>query len=370
MNTKRLLRHLSIIMFLLFVGVFAQATQVSAKNVKNYSELCAAAKNKDVTTITVTGSIKLTGNVEFTGTKTLKPSSGSKLIYVYSGDSTNWIHVSGNLTLSGNLTIQGRNKDNTTSKALIWVDNGTLTMGDGVTLKENTNTDKETAGAVWLDGKSTFNMKGGTITGCKNIHVGGVNVSSRSTFNMSGGTIMGCTATGESKANGGGVNNHGTFNFTGGTIANNTSTGEGGGVYNTGTFNMSGSAELSHNSSKQEGGGLFSKGNNTTATITDGLIKGNWTDNGSGGGVGSYYGANLTIGSSSNTSRGGYPWFDQNTAKGSGGAIRGNGGSGGESCGNTYIYKGTFTDNTATDNGGAVSIYGRGSNAGKASNFI
>lgn len=370
MNTKRLLRHLSIIMFLLFVGVFAQATQVSAKNVKNYSELCAAAKNKDVTTITVTGSIKLTGNVEFTGTKTLKPSSGSKLIYVYPGDSTNWIHVSGNLTLSGNLTIQGRNKGNTTSKALIWVDNGTLTMGDGVTLKGNTNTDKETAGAVWLDGKSTFNMKGGTITECKNIHVGGVNVSSRSTFNMSGGTIMGCTATGESKANGGGVNNHGTFNFTGGTIANNTSTGEGGGVYNTGTFNMSGSAELSHNSSKQEGGGLFSKGNNTTATITDGLIKGNWTDNGSGGGVGSYYGANLTIGSSSNTSRGGYPWFDQNTAKGSGGAIRGNGGSGGESCGNTYIYKGTFTDNTATDNGGAVSIYGRGSNAGKASNFI
>ena len=57
MNTKKLLRHLSIIMFLLFVGVFAQATQVSAKNVKNYSELCAAAKDKDVTTITVTQKI-------------------------------------------------------------------------------------------------------------------------------------------------------------------------------------------------------------------------------------------------------------------------------------------------------------------------
>lgn len=370
MNTKKLLRHLSIIMFLLFVGVFAQATQVSAKNVKNYSELCAAAKNKDVTTITVTGSIRLTGNVEFTGTKTLKPSSGSKLIHVYSGDSTNWIHVSGNLTLSGNLTIQGRNKSNTTSKALIWVDNGTLTMGDGVTLKENTNTDKETAGAVWLDGKSTFNMKGGTITGCKNIHVGGVNVSSGSTFNMSGGTITGCTATGKSKANGGGVNNHGTFNFTGGTITKNTSTGEGGGVYNTGTFNMSGSAELSHNSSKQEGGGLFSKGNNTTAKITDGAVTGNSTDNGSGGGVGSYYGATLQIGNKNNTTRGGFPLFDHNTVNGSGGAIRGNGGSGGESCGNTYIYGGTFDDNTATDDGGAVSIYGRGSNAGKASNFI
>ena len=367
MNTKKLLRHLSIIMFLLFVGVFAQATQVSAKNVKNYSELCAAAKDKDVTTITVTQKIYLTGSVEFTRTKTLKPSSGSKNIVVSSsGDAKNWIHVNGNLTLSGNLTIQGKTKN---SKALVWVDNGSLTMEDGVTLKENINTDKETAGAVWLDGKSTFNMNGGTITDCKNVHVGGVNVSEKSTFNMSGGTITKCAATNNKDGNGGGVNNHGTFNFTGGTITYNKSHGEGGGIYNTGTFYMSKSAELSYNTSYQEGGGLFSKNNGASATITDGTIKYNKTNNGSGGGVGSYYGATLQIGDKNNTSRGGFPWFHHNTARGSGGAVRGNGGAGGKSCGNTYIYKGTFTDNTATDNGGAISIFGKGSSVTKASNF-
>ena len=114
------------------------------------------------------------------------------------------------LTLSGNLTIEG-NTD--AYSALVWCALGSstapsaLVMNEGVTLKNNQQTNASHGGAVTLDGPSSFTMNGGTITNCgvsgisnkgKYNSVGGgairatANTSGSPTITMNDGTIANC----------------------------------------------------------------------------------------------------------------------------------------------------------------------------------
>lgn len=111
------------------------------------------------------------------------------------------------LTLSGNLTIEG-NTD--AYSALVWCALGSstapsaLVMNEGVTLKNNQQTNASHGGAVTLDGPSSFTMNGGTITNCgvssSNGTAGGgavravANSSGTPTITVNDGTISNCFA--------------------------------------------------------------------------------------------------------------------------------------------------------------------------------
>ena len=84
----------------------------------------------------------------------------------------------------------------------------------------------------------------------------------------------------------------------------------------------------------------------------------------SGGAIFSGYGANLTIGKN-----GKGPLISSNNAKGNGGAIRCNGGSGKNAGGETKIYGGTISNNLTKDNGGGISC-GNGGSSGSSKIII
>jgi hypothetical protein len=135
------------------------------------------------------------------------------------------VKTGGSLTLeagsAGVLVISGGNIR--TGSALIVVNGGTLTLNNGVILKEN---------------KNTVNVSG-TPSG----HGGAVSVEGGD-FVMNGGII-----TGNEAGSGGGIYNNGSFTMNGGEIASNTtaSGGNGGGVYNGASFTMNGGAVITQN---------------------------------------------------------------------------------------------------------------------------
>ena len=192
----------------------------------------------------------------------------------------------------------------------------------------------------------TFNMEGGTITGPgRGVYVTGEN----STFNMTGGIITGNTAPG-----GGGVRiqNGASFNMSGTASIYNNESDSGGGVFlYHATFTMNGgSIRANHATTSGGGGGV--RVNSSIFTMYDGSIRDN-TASGAGGGV------NLNSGSEDAS----YP----TTFTMHGGIIEGNysiGGSGGGG-GGIRVWSGTFTmydgiirnNNTLfTLGGGGVSI--------------
>ena len=204
------------------------------------------------------------------------------------------------------------------------VRNGTLTLGDGITL---------TRDSIYSSRNPTLYTTSG----------GGVKVSG-GTFNMIGGKISNNDVYGF----GGGVEIvYGTFNMTGGEISGNTAwyglnTGYGGGVYvNYGTFNMTGGV-ISGNSAKGDGGGVNVQ-NNATFSMTGGEISGNTADNACGGGVYVY---------SSST-------FTMNGGKISGNSATGSGGGGQSSCGGGVSVFGTF-NMTGGEISGNTAKYGGG----------
>ncbi len=127
---------------------------------------------------------------------------------------------------------------------------GTLTLqdsGTGGTIKGGYGLN---GGGVCIYKGATFNMEGGTITGCCSSGLGGgVYVAYEGgVFNMTGGTITGCSA----EAHGGGVyvcGNGGVFNMTGGSIVGCSAQIGGGGVEvgENGIFTVSGSPVISGN---------------------------------------------------------------------------------------------------------------------------
>ncbi len=124
--------------------------------------------------------------------------------------------------------------------------------------------------------KTTFTLNGGTISGNKSGHGGGVYGSSNTLIIMNGGTISNNPA-------GGGVQSNGDFKLRNGAIQNNVSSYFGAGICMSGgkaTFEMT-DGTVTGNKSNTGGGGIALL-INTPGTITDGEISGNTAIQGGG----------------------------------------------------------------------------------------
>ena len=124
---------------------------------------------------------------------------------------------------------------------------------------------------------------------------------------------------------------------------------EGGGVHvSNGASLMMKGGIVSECYAKEEGGGIFVS-ENATAEITAGKIMNNSAGE-SAGGVFSGYGAKLVIGNG----QGNGPQIFLNSAKGSGGGIRCNGGINEYAGGTTYLYGGEIFKNHSGKHGGGI----------------
>jgi hypothetical protein len=200
--------------------------------------------------------------------------TGGSLFTVVSGAS---------LTLDGSshaLVIDGNGI--TASAPLMTVSGGgTLTMHDGVVLRNNENTGS--GGAVQVTGPgSTCAMSGGTISGNNASYGGAVYVT-----------------------------NGGTFTMTAGSITGNDAVNNGGGVYARygGIFSMSGTAEITGNNASNGGAVLVSDDSFFTMTAGSAITENNATN---GGGVYVTNGGTFTMIAGSITG---------NSAAGSGGGV-------------------------------------------------
>jgi hypothetical protein len=228
---------------------------------------------------------------------TIKRESSSftdSLFTVQSGASLVLDAGNGTLTLDGG-KVAGINA----TAALVKISGGTLTMDDGVALKNNNNTStSDRGGGVYLASGGTFVMNGGEISDNRTSNInntqesnggGGVYVDG-GTFTMNGGAIRNNATDGYWGHHGGGVyiKNSGTFTMSGNsTISGNTGF-DGGGVYiNSGTFTMSDNSVISNNISQANGGGVHVRGSGTFE-MQGGAISGNDASTGSyndGGGI-------------------------------------------------------------------------------------
>lgn len=202
------------------------------------------------------------GGVNVVGYSTFTMSSAnSKIIHCHServseaadhiSDTAGGVRVSGSSGLTATFNLQAG------------------TIGGSEVLMGCTSIAKQSAGGVYVDTGSVFNMSGGAIDSCTTTYdgtdakemAGGVYVSAGSEFNMSGGTIKKCYANSVGKAfvdiqnpgtNAlyitGGVCNRGTFTISGtSTAVDNTNEIYGIGdnsafsaLYNAGTMNANG----------------------------------------------------------------------------------------------------------------------------------
>jgi parallel beta-helix repeat protein len=205
--------------------------------------------------VTVQNEITGNGNVTLVAADgpviTVKRGSSEGSLFTVSGTGASLVLNAGN----GSLTLDGN--DISTGSPLVEVSGGKLTMGDGVTLRNNNNSDN--SGGVRVTNSGTFTMTGGSISGNRaNFDSGGVRVDG-GIFTMTGGTINGNTA----NSNGGGVLvKNSTFTMAGGTISGNTAESKGGGVYVFGssTFTMTGGTISGNNladNGSGDGGGVF-----------------------------------------------------------------------------------------------------------------
>jgi hypothetical protein len=204
-----------------------------------------------VINIVADAAVELTNTANIASGKHIKltvPDGEAKTIKRVGGNFKNslfTVQSGASLTLeagNGSLTLDGGNINNM-AEPLVTVSGGTLTMGNGVKLKNNkinNSNPNNNGGAVVVSNSGTFNMSGGEISNNSTINMGGgVYVTGGSTFNMSGGEI----SNNSTLSMGGGVcvTNGSTFNMNDGTISGNTATGYGGGIYHgNGTFNMTG----------------------------------------------------------------------------------------------------------------------------------
>lgn len=227
--------------------------------------------------IDITGNITLTPSYWSNGSSSITLANGKSIqIRRAAGHTDDYLfHITGTLTLDGDITIGGNSVKS--DCGFIEVDGGTLNL-KSATLRNSIA--KDYAGAVYVK-SGTFNMSGGTISGCELEATGEVNggavAISAGTFNMTGGTIKNnWIASNGSDAWGGGVcNNGGTFNFKGGTITGNSAQGTGssgggwgGGIYNKATLNLSGGT-VSDNVATSMGGGIYTtSGAGGTATCS------------------------------------------------------------------------------------------------------
>jgi|GEM_PF-5149506 len=228
--------------------------------------------------------------------RTISLSSNSEMFYL--PGVMFYISSGVNMILENYITLKGRSRNN---DYLVDV-NGTLNMSDGAIITGNTG------GGVNVNGKGSFIMSGGIISGNSN-NSGGGGVCVWGNFTMNGGTISGNTSSyggggveinatfgdgtftmsdgiisGNTSSYGGGgvrISSNGTFNMSGGNISGNTSS-YGGGVYHwSGTFNMSG-GNILNNTARTNGGGVFMV---STFSKTGGTITGYASDSDKGNAV-------------------------------------------------------------------------------------
>jgi len=246
----------------------------------------------------------------FAKAKELLEASGGDVIYVLgalqvSGDAGTW-ELGGKTLARGNgyhgelinvaqgasvilqdIVLDGRSGDGQTGVsrnsaggggALVGVYGGTLTIGEGAILQNNSvesrgNWYPEGGGAVFAN-RGTVNVEGGTVRNNEAVQGGGIYGIYNAAINMSSGTITGNRAIeGASSSlqisyggNGGGIcaANGTSVNLSGGTIEGNSAFERGGGI-SMGTF-------------------YASEGSSPVLTMTGGTISGN-TAGSAGGGI-------------------------------------------------------------------------------------
>lgn len=181
------------------------------------------ALTADTTTLSG-GSYYLSGDVEYTGTKS--------------------ITVSGEVILC----LNGHKLD--LNKQHISVGSGaSLTLYDCSTGGVLTGGSGSNGGGVYVGGGGTFTMTGGSIAGNTANAGGGVYVDEGGTFTMEDGSINNNQTT--SGGGGGVMVNKGSFTLSGGSITGNTTNsdtfGYGGGVCLYGTFYLSGDSIIQNN---------------------------------------------------------------------------------------------------------------------------
>ena len=229
-----------------------------------------ATENQNITTIYITGTVNVSGEVTLKGTNAVVKREASFNGYLMQvGDTAT-------ATFS-DIRIDGNSEEATgTTKSLI-NSTGTLNIQDGTVLQNNTLTNlgyfQATGGAIHTDkgnGNSVINMTGGIIRNNTANYGGGIFLN-YSTMNFSGGSIQnnaaidGTSSAGKGYAAGGGIT-----------------------VYDGSTLNLSGNAEIKNNTSENIGGGISigtGVGSNgaDVLNMTGGTISGNSAGSGGGG---------------------------------------------------------------------------------------
>lgn len=255
-----MIKRLRSILFTLGMALFIVPASVSAESepvmtqmngeaeIRNSSELEAALADENRAKIKLDGNIEVSGSLSVSRTVTLDLNGYTLTSSETDGDIF-LMSDNGNLTITDSGIdgkIDGQNKN-----CGFYFSGGSLTLESGsiVNCKE---TDGD-GGAADLSSGSSFTMNGGAIRNCKADDDGGVvDIGKGCTFIMNGGIISGCRADDE-----GGVviiKGNASFVMNGGTIENCSA------GYNGGAVNIYGE------------GGSF--------TMTDGIIKDCWVDDG------------------------------------------------------------------------------------------
>ena len=188
------------------------------------------------------------------------------------------MYVGANATVTlQNLVLTGGNI--AASGGGVFVGGGTLTMTGGA-ITNNSSTNSNNGGGVYVDGNSTFTATGGTIggngSGNSAQNGGAIYIVASGKVELKGATISYNT----SETSGGGVANYGTFEISSGSINNNTSGHNGGGVNNNGTLTMTGGT-IANNTATADGGGVY-VATSATFNMTSGTIMDNRANIGGG----------------------------------------------------------------------------------------
>ncbi|MBR4769185.1 MAG: MBL fold metallo-hydrolase, partial [Lachnospiraceae bacterium] len=222
--------------------------------------------------LTVSGSAEISngnalngpgGNINMGGNGTLKISGGTISGGNASTHSGNIRGKSSVITItSGTITggTAGTHGGNMTSSGTITFSGGTISNGIAYSTDFG-------AGNIYYDG-SSFTMSGtATISGGYAPRAGGVYLGG--TFNMNGGTITGCSARSDTGANGGAIYvGSGTFTMSGGVIEN---------CYT--SVLSSDSANYTESTNKFDGGAIYVGSASAIVNLNGGEVRNNYINN-------------------------------------------------------------------------------------------
>ena len=266
-----------------------------------------ATANQTITTIWVTGTVPVSGEISLAGTNAILKRESAFTDYLLETQADTIFH---------DITVDG-NKDNITATgsiySLIRVANAIATIQDGTVLRNNEvrHSNIGTGGALIIEA-ATVNMTGGHIHDNQANWGGAIYLGGNANFNMSGGVIENnhAVSIGSQIAAGGGIASWSAY------------------LNGTNTTTISGDAIVRHNRSDEMGGGI-SLGTNSASNGKDNLVMtgGMIDDNRSGtGGGGIFVQAGFTGCNATATISGGYIINNIMTGTGQGNFAFGGGG--------------------------------------------